>query len=283
MRKSIFICLAIFILLGCAQIINKIRVDNINKKRSMLIAGTPRSDIIKTLGNPVIKEGDYIDYYSLCLPEKPTEYIFSDILTIGATEFIGIPIEIYLAMKDCPIKEDFVLIYDKNEKLKQIFKKYYYDRLVSIYKTLCDKVDECSANKNLSLIYFDYENGWFYISKNEIICNLQGKFTKIYITEIPSVKKQYELLLLLKDVPETINKTINLDYGNDQLKISSIILYNENGQLIDRLPDQDWIEINPDSYIKIIADRLEYYCLSGNFREYQQNEKPQLLDFLLNF
>ena len=250
----------------------------------MLIEGTPRSDILKTLGNPVEKEGDYIDSYSLCLPEEATFYLPDYILTIGAIEFIATPYEIYLAMKDCPIKEDFVLIYDKNEKLKQIFKKYYYDRLVSIYKALLNEVDECSKDKSLSLIYFDHEYGWLYVIKNEIICNFQDKFIKIYITEIPSLKNvnQYEPILGVVKVPVLINKTIIIDNANNQFKIRSIILHNKNGEVLNILPDQDWTEMDSDSYIKLIEDNMTDYCLSGILKEYQQNEKPQLLDFLLN-
>ena len=290
MRKIICICLTLILLQGCSEIINQKRVDNIKKKYSMLIAGTPRSDIIKSFGNPIEKEGDYIDYYTLCLPDESHagRYLLMDVYSFGGIEIIATPIELYRAMRDwrdCSIKEDFVLIYDKNEKLKQIFKRYYYNRLVSIYKALLNEVDECSKDKKLSLIYFDHENGWLYVSKDEIICNFQDKFIKICIIEIPSLifVSKYKPILGVLKVPVSINKTITIDNGNNQFKISSIILHNKNGEVVNSLFDQDWTELNSDSYMKMIADSMAYYCLNGNLREYEQKEKPQMLDLLLNF
>ena len=65
MRHTILIVLAVLLVQGCSAGINQSRIEKNKEIASKLTVGTQKSDIIKTLGNPIKKEGDYIDFYTI--------------------------------------------------------------------------------------------------------------------------------------------------------------------------------------------------------------------------
>ena len=277
-------CMAVMLFMlasiqSCSVAISHHKHNERKEVYSKLTIGTPRAEIMKTLGDPDKRDGEYIDLFSVCIPEESAAgfHIAMDMLTLGFWELAATPIE---ALKDCD-KEEIVLVYDENNRIAVILSKSEYEEAKEVYSKLLKKVQEFSSYSDLALVSYNAKSGWSFADKNHIKCNFQNKYVKLYTKRVLPLYEalEYKSNLRSETTPLYTYSTFLIDTSNDQFKITSCNLYDEEGGVLTTIPNTDWFEMYPNTHIRAIADLAAYYCLDEKFKEYEEKEKPPLRDF----
>jgi hypothetical protein len=281
MRRILVIILVWPLLLNaCSAAISHQR----DKKRQEILqkvaVGAPRSEVIKTLGQPKGKDGEHVDFHTVCLPRKGVAglHVAMDVLTVGFWELVGTPLE---ASRDCDVKGDIAVVYDDKNVAIAILSRDEYQTTKEVYQALLRTARMFKEDSTLTLLSFDVKDGWFFADKENIRCHFQNKYIKIYVKSVPTLIEalEYQSKFGTKDTVAYIHTTVLIDLANDQFRLTSSNLHDKDGRILNKAPDTEWSEMYPGSYIRTIADSMAYYCANQRFREFEKKKDPEFRDF----
>lgn len=286
MKKTVVLIMVLaFLVQGCAAGIAHHRQTKKREIWSKVTVGTKRKEITKTLGKPIESEGKFIDRYSVCVShgrEVGADFhIVMDIATLGLWEIFGTPAEL---AKSCKDKRDIVVIYDENDIVSAILTKANFLKIKKVYVDIISTVEIFKKNENLALLYFNDSDGWFFVDKKNIDCGFQNNFIKFYVKLVLPLDIALEMKKNenFEEVPIYSYSTVLIDVSNNQFREYSCLVYNGKGEVIKTLPDEGWIEIYPETYVKILCDLCTHYCINKLINEYKEKHKPELHQYFKN-
>ncbi|MFC1823871.1 hypothetical protein ACFL9T_14270 [Thermodesulfobacteriota bacterium] len=283
MQKLVGLVLISFTLFqGCSVYIASQRKEQRRAIISSMQIGSLRADVIKALGEPRAKEGEHVDFYSLCIPEpdEPGYNTVIDIATVGLWEIWATPYEL---SRTCENEKDVAIIYDDKMKLLAVLNMDYYGEAREAYTLVLGAVEELDKKKNQILLDYQERIGWFYVNADTIRCPSEGNRVKADITMVLSLMNamRYKSLLDLQTAPISIHKTIMLDMKSRQVKGLSSDLYDKNGEIVTSLMENRWDDVSSGSFTIDMIDKFTHYCLTGAINEAEKWEKPILRDSLM--
>ncbi|MFH1241299.1 MAG: hypothetical protein V1689_02950 [Pseudomonadota bacterium] len=281
MKKLLsLILIAILLSQGCSAYIVHKRNEKRNQIDSKLSIGTPRSEILDLLGEPVRKDEELIDLYSVCVPryENPEYNLLLDIVFIGFWEIWAVPYELSVP---CDYKRELAIIYDKKYNVAAILQTVDYEKVKSIYNILIKTLDKLDSDHQLIYINYNKERGWFYIDKSSIQCNSQKKGMKAIILNVLSLTNaiQYMDSHNLKTIPLLARETVLFDLVNSTYNFSTREIFDDEDKRIETFYNDSWIAIDSDAFMSKLKDLLTYYCLHRKIDKHEIREKPSLWDY----
>ena len=92
---------------------------------SKVVVGISRSELHEILGTPIKSKGENVETFKVCIPQiSEAEYNYvMDIAFLGIWEIVATPYELF---SPCEIELEWVVTYDKNDRVLGIFKKGPY-------------------------------------------------------------------------------------------------------------------------------------------------------------
>ncbi len=282
MKKLLsLILIAILLLQGCSTYIVHQRNQKRSEINSKLSIGTPRSEILALLGEPVTREEGLIDLYSVCVPrEDKFEYynFLLDIAFVFFWELVAVPYELSVP---CDYNRELAIIYDKKYNVAAIVQKADYEKVKSIYNILTKTLDKLDSDHQLIYIDYNKEKGWFYLDKTNIQCRSQKKDMKAIILNVLSLPNaiQYMDSHNLKTIPLLARETVLFDLTNNTYNVSTREVLDHEGKSIETFCNDSWIEIKSDAFMSKLEDLLTYYCLHHKIVKHEIRERPSLWDY----
>ena len=128
MRKGVLLCLiGLLMLQGCSVWIAKDREKKRDAIYSKVEVGMSRSELHEILGTPIKSEGGNVETFKVCIPRNSeAAYNFvMDVAFLGFWEIFATPYEL---ANPCEIELEWVVTYDKNDKVSEISKKGRYKK-----------------------------------------------------------------------------------------------------------------------------------------------------------